>query len=397
MRPIWRGMPKNIVSKIYVTTSIICFNVFLLLFAINMIFSGLNDVGEYLRKRRIPPGSSYSLKADNPALEKVYPGLNQSQRSELIRESRAVGEGYAPFVQFKELPFHGKFVNVDPRGFRLIDGKDRWPIDKNHFNIFVLGGSTAFGYGVADNQTIAGWLGKILRDAGNEDTVVYNFGRCSYTSVQEGVLLQRLIFLGNIPDLVIFIDGLNDFAHYDGLPGFTSVLTKFMDEGDKPVWRKILLELPVTKFFLKSFKSDSQQKKTAPEKVIPAVISRYKTNKDIIEAISKKFQIMTLFVWQPVPVYRYDQRNNLFNRFDYDGFMPYLKLGYESIVKNYEAGELGNNFIWLADMQENLKQPLYVDAVHYGAEMNEMIAQQISNALSQKGILSRRNKSRNSS
>ena len=57
------------------------------------------------------------------------------------------------------------------------------------------------------------------------------------------------------------------------------------------------------------------------------------------------------------------------------------------MAKDYKAGDFGNDFIWLSDMQENLKKPLYVDALHYSAEMNKLIAEQISIALSHKKIL----------
>ncbi len=124
-----------------------------------------------------------------------------------------------------------------------------------------------------------------------------------------------------------------------------------------------------------------------PAQVIAEVISRYKANKDIIEGICEKFGIKTVFVWQPIPVYKYDQHYNIFNKFDYSSFLPYLKLGYEAMAKEYHAGEFGNNFIWLADMQENFNRPLYVDAVHYSAEMNKLIAKRISSFLSEKKIL----------
>ena len=379
-------MSKITASRIYVTVSVIFFNVFLLLALINLGFSGLADLKEYLRKSRLPPGLSFSFKADNPELSKVYRGLSKPELNELIKENRSVTQGYAPYVQFKELPFHGMYVNVDPRGFRLIDGREKWPINKNCFNIFVFGGSTAFGAGVADDQTIAGCLKQIIGDDGDPTINVYNFGRSSYISIQEGVLLQQLILSGNVPKLAIFVDGLNDFAHYNGLPGFTKDLTKFMDEGHKPTWRKIIEELPATKFFTKSREAISE-KANPPAQVIPEVISRYKANKDIIEGICDKFGIKTVFVWQPVPVYKYDQSYNIFNKFDYSSFLPYLKLGYEAMARDYHAGELGNNFIWLADMQENLDKPLYVDAVHYSAEMNKLIAERISSVLSEKKIL----------
>ena len=336
---------------------------------------GLTDVKEYLRKRKLQPGSSSSFKADNPELLKVYPGLSEPELAELIKESRSVAQGYAPYVQFRELPFHGKYVNVDPRGFRVIDGSEKWPIDRNSFNIFIFGGSTAFGYLVADDQTIAGCLKLLLKDAGYQNINVYNFGRCSYMSSQEGILLQQLIVSGNVPNLAIFLDGLNDFAHYKSLPAFTEELTRFMEEGDIPVWRKIIRELPVTKVFIKPRESEKEHPPSA--QVIPEVISRYKTNKDIIEALCGKFGIKTMFVWQPVAVYKYDQDYNIFNKFDYIGFLPYVKFGYEAMAKEYHAGVLGANFLWLADMQESLKEPLYADALHYSAKMSKLIADQI--------------------
>ena len=30
---------------------------------------------------------------------------------------------------------------------------------------------------------------------------------------------------------------------------------------------------------------------------------------------------------------------------------------------------MGNNFIWCADIQKGLKEPLYVDQVHYSAKL----------------------------
>ncbi len=380
-------MSNNIVSRIYIAVSVIFFNSFLLFLIINIGFSGLSDLKEYYRKRSRPPDSTYSFRADNPALRKVYPGLSQLEIARLIRENRSVAQGYEPYVQFKELPFHGKYVNADPRGFRSIDNQEKWPLDRNCYNVFVFGGSTAFGYGVADKETIAGCLKQILKESINEAIEVYNFGRCSYFSGQENILLQQLIMSGNAPNVAIFIDGLNDFAHYTGQPGFTEDLKKFMDEGDKPTWKKIVEEFPVTKFVLKNRGSKSEKEKAPSAEVIPEVISRYKINKDLIEAICEKFCIKPLFIWQPIPVYKYDQRYNLFSKFNYDGFLPYIKEGYEAMAKDYKAGDFGNDFICLSDIQENLKKPLYVDALHYSAEMNKLIAEQISIALLHKKIL----------
>ncbi|MGO8881625.1 MAG: SGNH/GDSL hydrolase family protein [Desulfomonilaceae bacterium] len=383
-------LSNNMVSRIYSAASVIFFNSFILFIVINIGFSGFSDLNEWYRKRNRPPDSTNSFRSDNPALVKVYPGLSQPETAQLIRENHSVTQGYEPYVQFKERPFHGDCVNVDSCGFRLTSGREKWPLDKNRYNIFVFGGSTAFGYLVADKETIASYLKQSLQESVDITIEVYNFGRCSYFSSQESILLQQLIISGNKPNLAIFLDGLNDFAHYNGKPAFNKELKKFMDEGVKATWKKVVRELPVTKFLLKDRDLKTEKEKASPAEVIPKVISRYQNNKDIIETTCRRFGIKTLFVWQPIPVYKYDQDYNLFSKFDYDGFLPCVRLGYEAIAQHNKRAEFGDNFLWLADMQENLKEPLYVDAVHYSARMSKLIADRIAIALYEKNILSSR-------
>ncbi len=374
-------------KKTYIAISVIFFNVFVLILLINLVFSGLIDLREYVRKKELNPEASHSFKPDNPELRKVYPGMSQPEISRVIRENLSITQVYEPYVQFKERPFRGTFMNADPRGFRSIDGQEKWPIDRDCFNIFVFGGSTAFGAAIADNETIAGYLKQLLRETSDKKVAVYNFGRCSYMSTQERVLLEQLIMSGNIPNLAIFIDGLNDFAHHNGVPAFTKDLTKFMNEGEKPAYKKLIEALPVTKFFLGSSASKSEKQEADSSKIVSDAISRYKTNKKLIEAISREFNIKTLFVWQPTSSYKYDQNYNIFKKFDYGGFLPYLKPGYESMAKECAAGTFGDNFLWLGAMQESLKEPLYVDAIHYSARMSKLIAEYIAVDLSAKKII----------
>ncbi len=41
------------------------------------------------------------------------------------------------------------------------------------------------------------------------------------------------------------------------------------------------------------------------------------------------------------------------------------------------AGKLGTDVLWLADMQENARENLYVDSVHYTAAFSKEIAGRI--------------------
>jgi hypothetical protein len=47
---------------------------------------------------------------------------------------------------------------------------------------------------------------------------------------------------------------------------------------------------------------------------------------------------------------------------------------------------LGDNFLWAADIQEDVAEPLYVDSLHYSGRMSELFAQTIVNAMSERAL-----------
>ena len=46
-----------------------------------------------------------------------------------------------------------------------------------------------------------------------------------------------------------------------------------------------------------------------------------------------------------------------------------------------DPNRLGTNFLWLGDLQKNVKRPLYVDRLHYTAEFSAAIADRVGTAL----------------
>lgn len=65
----------------------------------------------------------------------------------------------------------------------------------------MMGGSTTWGEGVPDADTMPSQLQKILGPGYD----VYNFGDIAYTSVQELAYLQERLTRGDIPDVVVFM------------------------------------------------------------------------------------------------------------------------------------------------------------------------------------------------
>lgn len=159
-------------------------------------------------------GSPSTSAADTPNLleqERVHAeliGLSQDEFYAFRTEQgRPKNWQYEPWVGFKETPREGRYINVSSEGFRRTTAT---PDNPGHW-IFLLGGSTTFGYGVTDDQTIASYLQARLAEMYGENTFgVRNFGRAYYYSAQESVLLWTLLDQGLRPSVVIFIDGDNE-------------------------------------------------------------------------------------------------------------------------------------------------------------------------------------------
>lgn len=135
---------------------------------------------------------------------------------------------YQPWVQFSE-PFRdGKRVSVvaDGNGLPVRETINPKPHDPTSVTqVFTFGGSTTFGYHVADEHTWPTYLSRILNqnldERGSKRTVeVRNYGRGLYFPSQEVVLFADLLRRGERPAVAIFMDGVN-LGPEDGSPQFT--------------------------------------------------------------------------------------------------------------------------------------------------------------------------------
>ncbi|MEJ2718625.1 MAG: SGNH/GDSL hydrolase family protein [Deltaproteobacteria bacterium] len=386
-KPSGRGSIFGKIAPYYRSFAVGFVNVVLLLVIINLIFSAVSSI-----PHRISPWA-VAAKSGKPhiPLSDVYPGMTEQEAASLRAQTHRLHQEYDDFTQFRETAFASKYVNVSPLGFRPIKNQAAWPPTKRHPTVFVFGGSTTFGYGVKDDETIPSYLQELIREQTGTETQVYNFGRAYYFSSQERVLMEKLILEGVVPDVAIFIDGFNDLYSTDGVPTFTSNLRSFMAAGDVYAERELLRRVPVVKSFLEwtgkpaSGKHGgtgvSTDRDLKTRTTVERVLTRYRRNMELIESIATRLQVIPLFVWQPVAAYRYDLRNHVYANFDYEKASPFLKPGYEAAAGMYARGRIGENFLWLADIQENLEKPLYVSPFHYSAEMCEIIARHICSAI----------------
>lgn len=325
------------------------------------------------------------------SLRKVYSGRTVDDIQKLLLETWTRPQIYQPFTQFKERPSRGEYVNVSDKGFRLSSDQAEWPPNPNNFNIFVFGGSTTFGYGVADAETIPSHLQRALRDQNLNSAAVYNFGRGNYYSTQERALFAQLLLDRTTPHMAIFIDGLNEFYYHGaGEPAFTARLREIMDrpatiastiETISANLRARAENLPLSRLVRSLACRESKCPEPANDQeaqyrdpdAIDRTIDRYLSNKKMIEAIAAAYDVKPIFVVQPVPTYKYNQENHLFAAADY-GQNSYSIYGYPALREKVANMGPADNLVWCADLQEGRNEPLYVDLVHYSGAFSGVVA-----------------------
>jgi lysophospholipase L1-like esterase len=120
---------------------------------------------------------------------------------------------YAGFLGWRRADFAGEFIHVED-GIRRsympgADGERGMNGEKHGIEVFFFGGSTTWGIGNRDLHTIPSAFARVAEEAGIPVRVT-NFGESGYVSWQEVLKLSELCALGDVPDLAVFYDGVND-------------------------------------------------------------------------------------------------------------------------------------------------------------------------------------------
>jgi hypothetical protein len=303
-------------------------------------------------------------------LERAYPGFTTAEIHELLDETWSRPLASERFTGFKERPFSGKYIHVDPRGFRLVKNQGPWPPAPGDDVVFVFGGSTVFGYGLPDDMTIPSFLQeRLAKSHPGHAPWVYNFGRGYFAISRERILFEELLVEGYIPKTAVFIDGVNEFT---AEPDFARRAAACLERQD---WAA------------EGFKVTGTPS-PSPLPPVPAVraeeaVARYLACRRVLEGVAKAYGVRILFVWQPMPYYEYDTTASPWYVGAPWGF-PAAPSGYAMIHERLP--ELREDFLWAADIQKGLHEPLYVDGIHYGEKLSRLVANAVGDALDKPGV-----------
>ncbi|AMV38336.1 SGNH/GDSL hydrolase family protein [Planctomyces sp. SH-PL62] len=241
---------------------------------------------------------------------------------EHYRELEALADRWEPYTYFRQRPFQGRTITVDDRGRRAVwratteqgGGGEASPPVK----ILMLGGSSLWGFGARDDETIPSLMARALHERGVV-VEIRNLSEIGYVSTQEVVALVRELQAGYRPDVVLMYDGANDAASalLEGAAGLTTnernrVLEFNMLQSPGRMATAIAGRLIGESALQRTAKSIGRRVFGAAEGGPPAlpaadldalalgVVDVYQANLGLVDALAERYGFRTLFAWQPV-------------------------------------------------------------------------------------------------
>ena len=310
---------------------------------------------------------------------------------------------YHSFVLYRRAPFKGETINIDQEGIRLTPGADCGP---KSFRVFAFGGSTMWGTGSPDWGTIPSYLQTGIKKLKNGPICVVNFGESGYMSTQSVIELMLQLQSGNIPDLTLFFDGVNDIytAYQSGRPGvhenFDQVAAKLEQRGvpkTRPLLEllessslhplavslvtKLRQEVPSTPKFL-TYETMGITTESLSDSIIQTYLSNYK----IVDGLAKKYGFKSFFFWppfitigaKPLTSEEWELKRSVDSAQAKLYFSVYRRI--ELLVPEYK------NLTYMGAIYDNCKFLLWLDDAHVTPVGNELIAQKMIEVLRARSV-----------
>lgn len=298
----------------------------------------------------------------------VYAHMSDKAISQMLEELWAPGFQYESYTGFSEVERSGEFVTVNASGFR----ETGMPNDSD---IWFFGGSTSFGYGVADWETIPSLVQEQLNQK------VYNFARGWYYSEQENVLLSKLLVAGKKPKLAVFVDGINERCD---ISAYQDELTLLFQKASKNyAWGYQDFLYPII-YLSNNINLNFTSQSSKKDQMFPDTCHRFdvsyplgdafKRNLALRKAICTEAGIECITFLQPFA--------------GVDG----IHLNHEVLTddarkrlqrkkENLRMALNEDDIIDISDALDGLSKHAYVDSVHYGFEANQLIANRIASQI----------------
>jgi len=307
-------------------------------------------------------------------------------------QKRQLSLEYHPFGLWRSRPFAGETVNVDASGVRRTDPIRCGPEDPL---VWLFGGSTMWGFGSPDWETIPSHLARRFAEEGRPICAV-NYGEDSWRAVQGVVKLAlELRAASRKPDLVIFLSGCNDVFTPFFLTGRADREWDFVQS--KPWLDDLPRRSRGSLAFLRATNTATLLRKVAtglkgpapwpapahPRALAIEVADDFSRNMDMVDALSRGFGFRWASFWQPLAV----AEAKPLSVEETEGVHRQLGLSYEAgrAAAAATAAEVRArprpNVHYIADVFDGHAGSLYVDSCHLLPEGNRLVAARMFQAL----------------
>ena len=323
--------------------------------------------------------------------------------TEFVEEfCRSYTAEWSSYVYFRRKPFAGRHINVDSTGLRSTWQFARTdPNGTRPLRVMLFGGSTMWGTGARDSATIPASLSRIIAsDPASGPVRVENFGESGFVSTQSILRLMLELRRGNVPDYVIFYDGVNDvFSAYQnqeaGLPqneSHRAAEFNLLKNGGRR-WKIGLDSLygrTVTASVVNGLRSllfGDPKPRDADPALAGEIVRLYRGNLDLVESLSRRYGFRYAAYWQPVVFERkgpseYERQQAALWEYARPLFVEtYRRVREDSTLRAQES------FREISSVFDDVAQPVFLDFCHITEAGNAIVARRMYEEMKAAGVL----------
>jgi hypothetical protein len=360
---------------------------------------------------RLNSGSEEQVEAagrDSRALQPTYANAAYDV-DVLLKEDRELNPSvYRPYTVWSRKTFAGQAINIDGAGIRKTHHGSTAP---EALQLWMFGGSTMWGQGAPDEETIPSYMAKALNQDRGLEVNVLNLGEIGFVSTQENVALIRRLQTGERPDFVIFLDGVNDGpaaalwpdvigAHMD----YYRIRDRFENPGRESAnrLRALIASSGVVRLTGKLQQKwgvnpkryqafwDAPDNDDEIRQRGEAAADLWIRNYRITAALGQAYGFMPIYVLQPSlmvgakPLHPAEEKlqvTEMKNEAKRAGMDVYREM-VEAVRNRLENPDPGIRIHDATDLFEQIDDPIYIDYVHMAGSGNRIIAHTLTNILS---------------
>lgn len=316
---------------------------------------------------------------------------------ELMEEELAASElRWEPYAYWRRRPFQGNLVNIDDKGVRATRNRFTAGLETTgrRLKIFMFGGSTMWGSGSSDADTIPSLVARELGEFASLPIDVTNFGESGYVNTQELICLFRLLQKGDIPDVVVFFDGFNDVGSAFqnaavGVPAnernrqaeFNFVNKPKASETFQLLLRTSAIHQVFRELAPKNLDEDKERFQYFVQHGMHELARAYIRNLECIQSLGLRFGFESLFYWQPTvfwkePLTGYERevvkRNQVHAK---------LQLDADTLIASSLELSTNRSFRDITKIFQGNGEQVFLDMCHMGMSGNRVIARRIAEDL----------------